>query len=162
MGYPTMIMTRSLPGPGPLAGVAKPQLTSLIDVLTILLVFLLKSFSVEGQLVTAADDLILPESTSHERPIPTLNVEISAGVISVDGDAIVDTDQVRAGTDMLITELEERLGHVAAATGLTGIRQDVTIQCDQRMDFAVVKKVMYTCSHANYADFALLVFEEDD
>jgi hypothetical protein len=41
-------------------GTFRPQLTSLIDVMTILLVFLIKSFSVDGNLITPSDDLILP------------------------------------------------------------------------------------------------------
>jgi len=55
-----MLLTRNLRRPtagGHSNGVAKPQLTSLVDMLTILLVFLLKSFSVEGYLVSAATDL---------------------------------------------------------------------------------------------------------
>lgn len=157
-----MPMTRSLSRTAALTGVAKPQLTALIDALTILLVFLLKSFSVEGQLVTPADDLTLPESTSRERPTPTLNIEISAGTISIDGVAIAETAAVRRQEVLLIRDLQQHLRRTAAATGCASQRQAVTIQCDRRMDFAVVKKVMYTCSQAYEADFALLVLEEDE
>jgi biopolymer transport protein ExbD len=49
--------------------IIKPQLTSLIDVMTILLVFLLKSFSVEGNLISVSTDMNLAESTSRKAPV---------------------------------------------------------------------------------------------
>jgi biopolymer transport protein ExbD len=45
----------------------KPQLTSLIDVMTILLIYLLKSFSSEGEIVTVSKDLMLPESSAKKK-----------------------------------------------------------------------------------------------
>ena len=49
-------------------GVFTLKLTSMIDMFTILLVFLLKSYSAEGQIVTLSKDLVLPESTSEMEP----------------------------------------------------------------------------------------------
>ncbi len=55
----------------------KPQLTSLIDVMTILLVFLIKSFSVSGNLVTPSKDLVLPTSDSKKTAKNIPSSEIS-------------------------------------------------------------------------------------
>lgn len=61
----------------PIDGTVRPQLTSLVDVMTILLVFLIKSFSSEGSLVTPAADLVLPVSTSEETPRVRSSIEIT-------------------------------------------------------------------------------------
>ena len=44
------------------------QITSMMDMFTIILVFLLKSFSAEGSLLTNADNLVLPNSQSKKKP----------------------------------------------------------------------------------------------
>jgi biopolymer transport protein ExbD len=159
-----MILTRSLSNRGSRSdpnGVAKPQLTSLIDVLTILLVFLLKSFSMEGNLVTPAEDLVLPESINRERPVPTLNVEITTHGINVDGEQVALLSAVTSIDSMLVDALYERLQQVSGQIGVGDEKQEVTIQCDKRLDFGIVKKVMYTCAKANYADFAILALREE-
>ena len=41
------------------------NITSMMDMFTIILVFLLKSFSAEGSILTNADNLVLPNSESR-------------------------------------------------------------------------------------------------
>ena len=48
------------------SGSAKLNITSMMDVLTIVLVFLLKNFESEGNLLTQADNLKLPYSVSKK------------------------------------------------------------------------------------------------
>ena len=77
---------------------AMPPLTSLVDMMTILLVFLLQSFSAEGQLVTPSKDLELAESTSKKSQKPSLMIEVTHNSVLVDGRVIgslskVDTTQ---------------------------------------------------------------------
>ena len=61
------------------------KLTPLIDMMTILLVFLLKSYSAEGQIVTVTQDLRLPESTADTRPRVTSVVAVTSEWILLDG-----------------------------------------------------------------------------
>ena len=55
----------------------RPQMTSLIDILTLLLVFLIQSYSVEGNLITPSTDLQLPLSSSEISPKPALTLGIT-------------------------------------------------------------------------------------
>lgn len=141
-------------------GITKPQMTSLVDMLTILLVFLLKSFSVEGNLVAAAEDLQLPESSSEVRPVPTVNVEITTTSVNIDGNLVVPLGEVLASDSLCIAELETGLNDIARATGRTDGPNEVTIHCDKRLGFEVIKKVMFTCAQAGFSDFSLLVLKE--
>ena len=44
------------------------SLTSMMDMMTIILVFMIKNLDAEGQLLTQAENLILPVSTSKVQP----------------------------------------------------------------------------------------------
>lgn len=142
-------------------GVTKPQLTSLVDVMTILLVFLLKSFSVEGDLVRPSDDLALPESNSTQRPVPALNVEITTSGINVNSQPVASMPDVVRSDSLMIPELYKWLVSVSQVTGTAEKDNEVIIQCDRYLDFKYVKKVMFTCSRARYSDFSLLVLEKE-
>lgn len=140
----------------------KPQLTSLIDVMTILLVFLLKSFSVEGNLVRPSDDLSLPESRSDQRPQPALNVEITTTGINIDGAPIARITALSQHPDSLfIAPLGTHLQNLLHIQNNNAKEHDVIIQCDKRQDFKIVKKVMYTCAKSHYSNFSLLVLERE-
>src|SRR3954463_7483270 len=86
----------------PAPEIAKPQMTSLVDVLTVLVFFLLKNFSTEGDIITPAKNLELPFSSSKIKPENTLNIAISRKHIMAEGTpvALVDEELDRQGTDI--------------------------------------------------------------
>jgi biopolymer transport protein ExbD len=155
-----MLLTRTR-RPAAVNGVAKPQLTSLVDMLTILLVFLLKSFSVEGNLVSASEDLVLPQSTSIEMPTPMVNVEITAAGVILGEKQIADLAAVVDQDSLLIKPLYDELRLIAETTGVADRENEIMIQCDRGLGFQIIKKVMYSCSQASFSDFSLLVVQED-
>ena len=83
-------------------GVFALKLTSMIDMFTILLVFLLKSYSAEGQIVTLSKDLVLPESTSEKAPKVTSVISITNEWILVDGRPIDKIETVLFQEELLI------------------------------------------------------------
>ncbi len=147
-------------GGGRNVAVMKPQLTSLIDVMTILLVFLLKSFSVDGNLIQVSPNINLPESTSDKKPVATLNIEVNMDEIAVDGKTVVPMSDIENAGSMMIAPLHRALKHTAAASRFLADGGKVVIQCDSAMDFRVLKKVMYTCGKAKFTHFSLLVRED--
>jgi len=130
------------------APAARLQLTSLVDMMVILVVFLLKSFSVEGQLVTPAADLELPESTVEVPVVAGLIVEIGLEWVRVDGRDIMATAAVAADSTALAGAFED----LAAAAA-----PPVTVQCDRRLDFRVLGGVLRACGRAGLEDISLLV-----
>ncbi len=135
------------------AGEARPQLTSLVDMMTILVVFLLVNFSVQGELAGSASSLRLPDSTSRLRARPALSIEIGPREISIDGRPVLALAAAAAGDSLLIAPLAVALRSAAASAPLTR----VTLQCDRDLDFGLLKRVIHTCSASGVADFALLV-----
>jgi biopolymer transport protein ExbD len=61
----------------------------------------------------------------------------------------------------MIPPLFARLEAISEVTGTRDREHEVTIHCDKRMDFRLIKRVMYTCARAEYADFSLLVLENE-
>jgi len=137
----------------------RPQLTSLIDVMTILLIFLIKSFSVEGSLVTPSKDLELPLSSAKETPEAVMAIEITKSSIVIDGAVIAQIEHFAGNDTMVIPALKEWMDGRAGNVTSNGPRE-VMIQSDRNVEFNVVKRVLYTCSQAGYENFSILVQEQ--
>lgn len=134
----------------------RPQLTSLIDVMTILLVFLLKNFSVEGELITPSKDLELPTSTIEKKAEPMFTVQISKNDLMVDGRPVTKVSSFAKSDSLLIPEFYQAIeGYVKVATA-----KEVMIEADRELPFNVIKRVMFTCSKAGLKDFSILVVQE--
>lgn len=140
-------------------GTFRPQLTSLIDVMTILLVFLIKSFSVEGNLVTPSDNLALPISTSNVKPDPVTTIEISRNSLIAEGNVLAEHRSFVSSDSMVIPELLTWFTKRNGSQEQNNNRE-IMIQSDREVEFNIVKRVMYTCSRAGYSDFSVLVIEE--
>jgi len=141
--------------------VFRPQLTSLVDVMTILLVFLIQSFSVEGTLVTPAPDLTLPVSTAIEPAKPKLAIEISQSYVLSGGTIIAYTDAFKTSDSLLIPALYDYMIVQKTAYDDSKRAQEVLIQSDREVAFNILKRVMYTCSRAGFVDFSVLVLKEE-
>ena len=85
---------RLIPGSGKKKATFSLKLTSLIDMMTILLVFLLKSYSAEGQIMNVSRDLRLPESTAEKIPKVASVVALTRDWVMLDGKPILEISQV--------------------------------------------------------------------
>jgi biopolymer transport protein ExbD len=140
-------------------GTFRPQLTSLVDVMAIILVFLIKSFSTEGNIITPSSDLELPISTSRKKPEARWNIEISRTSVMSEGTFIASTGAYAKKDSLLIPELLTWLNNTRRLRGDT--TSQTLIQCDREVPYSIVKKVMYTCSKARFTDFSVLVVQEE-
>ena len=84
------------------------SLVSLMDMFTIILIFLLVSFSTSGETVTTTKEFILPVSTATEAIKPRLLVQITANDIVVEGERVAGTDTA-AAEGLMIEPLYARL-----------------------------------------------------
>lgn len=134
-------------GAVPARPAARLTLTSLVDMMVILVVFLLKSFSVEGQLVTPAAGIELPASAVESPVTAGRVVEIGPEMIRVDGRDVVATAEATETSDALAAALDEL---AAAGAG------PVVVQCDRRLDFRVLGAVLRACGRAGLDDLSLL------
>ncbi|MFH1761382.1 MAG: biopolymer transporter ExbD, partial [bacterium] len=141
MSFPVSKVFQVKPRKSQISGqpeVPKLQLTSLIDVMTILLVFLLKSFSSEGEIVTVSEGLLLPESSAKQKPRLALVIAISRNELIVEDKQICTLVEIEKQTEMIIPGLEDYLVRrkslteaIAEYSSSTEFKGDVVIQADR-------------------------------
>jgi biopolymer transport protein ExbD len=146
-----------------------PQLrmTSMMDILTVLLLFLLKSFVVDAEVVTPAPGVQLPESSSRTTPEETLVIAIAHNQVTVGNELVATVEPSATARTLLIPPLAERLqASRRQSMELRRLRGDtepfeakVTIQGDRGMPFQVLQKVMYTCNQSGFDNISLAVLQ---
>ena len=152
---------------GPKHVVPRIKMTSMMDILTVLLLFLLKSFVVDAGIVTPPPDVELPQSSSEESPKEALVVAISGEAILVGAQPVTTVAEALHGDDLLIGPLEaklveelDRMDEIAAQRGREPEEGQVTIQGDRDIEYQLLQRVMYTCSSAGFGRMALAVIKD--
>ena len=142
------------------------RLTSMMDILTVLLLFLLKSFVVEGEVINPVPGVDLPESSSKTSPKASVVIAIFDDTVMMDGEAVASiSDAVAVGDaviELLALRLEEAREKAEAIARHRGevegeFEGRVAIQGDRDINFAILQLVMYTCSVTGFEDISLAV-----
>lgn len=133
------------------------NLVSLMDIFTILVFFLLVSSSNVQQL-PSSKDIRLPTSIAKKAPQETLVIAVTATDILVQGRKIAQVPAVLASSDDLIPDLSEELKFQSSKTSFN-IRDNtkgrsVTIMGDEKLPYALLRKILATCRQANYTKIA--------
>lgn len=140
------------------------SLTSLMDIFTILLFFLLVSVS-SSQKMPDSKYILLPKSTAEKAPAETLTIEVSARTIIVQGQLIAETDSVKAQEDRVIAALKKELEYQAtksqAPLNADGVpEREITILMDSKIPYDVLKKIMSTCMQTEYSKVSFAVMQD--
>jgi len=144
--------------------ITKMNLTSLMDVFTILVFFLLvNSGSVE--LVEAPKDVKLPESLEESKPRETVVISVSPEDVIVQGRAVARVADILQGEGAPLDPLAARLAElkeniVGPATMTVAESQEVTILADKSVPFIVVRKIMSACTGEGYENVSLAVIQK--
>lgn len=142
-------------------------LTSLMDILTVLVLFLLKSFVLEGEAVTPVPGVSLPQSSSQTAPRSGIVIAIFNDSVMLNGEVVATVSRSTASDDLMITPLAKKLDEsreqAQEIARLRGTDTDdafdgkVSIQGDREINFAILQRVMYTCSASGYDHISLAV-----
>lgn len=138
------------------------NLISMMDVLTVLLLFLLKSYSTEGQGMLPPAGVLLPVSSAQSPPPPSVVVAIDDDAILLGDEPVSTVSEAVASGDPGVPALAERLARGREAERASGVpaARTATIQGDRDIEFRVLKRVMLTLTEQGYADVALAVFQK--
>ena len=143
--------------------ITKMNLTSLMDVFTILVFFLLvNSGSVE--ILEAPKNVLLPESKVESKPRETVIISVSPEEIMVQGQLVAMVADVMEGRPGAIDPVTARLSQlknniVGPTTRVVAGSQEVTILADRSVPFAVVKEIMSTCTGEGFENVSLAVIQ---
>ena len=140
------------------------NLVSLMDIFTILVFFLLVNSS-EVQTLPNAKDLVLPESIAEERARETVVVLISDQDLLVQGQVVGSVPQIMASDELIIPELKAALQAQTDRVLRQEVKEDivnreVTIMGDKEIPYSLLKKVMATCTEADYGQLSLAVLQK--
>lgn len=136
------------------------NMNSMMDMVTIILLFLLKTYSTEGNLKSGADDLKLPESYRAIKPVKATSITVSQSVIMIGDRFVMNVTDV--GDEMMISSLASPLR--VAADGAKQVEEyggefknEVLLIMDQNTPFDILTKVIYTCGKSEFYNIKLMV-----
>jgi biopolymer transport protein ExbD len=139
----------------------------MVDMMTMLVIFLLQQFSATGEVLYMQKDIKLPEA-QHGQTIEVAPViAISAEHVVVTGQKVADVRELEADQLLNIQPLEERLRdekkrwdfiHQNDPDRDKSWKGDVNIQADVKVPFRILKRVMFSAAQAGYynVNFATL------
>jgi biopolymer transport protein ExbD len=146
------------------ATAAKLNITSLMDVFTILVFFLLVN-SASTEVLQTPKQITLPASAVEDKPRETVVIFVSPTEVTVQGETVALVADILAMDGQNIASIGERLAQVnenviGLKTQAVAESREVTILVDKTVPFRVVKKVMSTCTGQGFGRISLAVLQK--
>lgn len=139
------------------------QITSMADIFTILLVFLLKSFSTGATTIVPSASMVLPEAESSNPAVDTLKLEIAQDSVILDDKKITDLNHFQFDpSDMESNGVPKSLN-----AAFTKQRQKDTLHqyprmmvlADEGTPYGTLKTVLASAAYSGFEGFKLVVVE---
>ncbi len=140
------------------------NLVSLMDIFTILVFFLLVNSS-EVEVLPNAKDVALPESIAETKARETVVVLVTNEQLLVQGEVVAQIADVIASNQLVIPGLKAALENqssrvLRSAEDASDETREVTIMGDKEIPYSLLKRVMATCTAANYGQLSLAVMQK--
>lgn len=169
------------------SAVAVLQLTAMVDMFTVLTVFLLQNYATTGEVIQIPKEVKLPNAMSVKDLKPANVVVVSKDSVMYNNAVVAPYHLVHEQEDWMINPLKDNIektirdGEAAAQTLGNRIRtavtqakkgnspnpppeipdfRKITIQADKEVDFLTVKKVMYTVTEAGIFEINFAVIKK--
>lgn len=141
------------------------NMVSMMDIFTILVFFLLVS-SAETEVLPNPKEIQLPESAALEKARESVVVMVTDDQILVQGRPVASVAAVMAGQDLVIPELKDALRQQTDRVLIQQARADVaarevTILGDRELPYRLLKRVMASCTAAEFGQISLAVVQRD-
>ena len=147
----------------------------MMDMMTILLVFMIMQFASGAAEIVQTDELRLPTSTSQVEAGQALGVVISNSEVVVEGQHVIGLRNGKVdpslkqggGTGWLITPLfnglkqhRDRLKMIASRNPQRPFRGEVRVIADKRTPFRTLGEVIYTLGQAEFGALRFIVLKQ--
>jgi biopolymer transport protein ExbD len=166
--------------------VGQLSLTAMVDMFTVLAIFLLQQYKETGVVIEIGKGIELPKATETRELKPAHIVIISKDGIQVDKDVVASFQTVKEQKSWVVdnlyiamskifraeevkakADLQKKIQNVVAdlrnnkPVNVADFRR-ITLQADKNMDFLTIKKIMYTLTEAGASEinFAVIQVEE--
>ena len=136
-----------------------------IDMMTILVVFLL-AHTAEVDILPNTKNISIPQSISDRKPSSAVVVMITTDSLFVDGVLVGSLRDVAANQGPFFAPLKTALmaqndRSIRSAQQTDIAKREVTIMGDKSTPYSVLKKIMLTCSQAEYGKVSFAVIERE-
>lgn len=141
------------------------SLVSIMDIFTILVFFLLVS-SAETEVLPNPKEIQLPESAALEKARESVVVMVTDQQILVQGRPVATVAAAMAGDELVIPELKAALRQQTDRVLIQQAKADiaareVTILGDRELPYRLLKRVMASCTAAEFGQISLAVVQKD-
>lgn len=163
------------------------SLTAMVDMFTVLVVFLLQNYQVTGQTINLEDDVTLPQASAVRELEPSNVVVIGKEHIELNDVKVASFPAIKESEDWLIITLRDAIkeelikqkdklqaslslqvqSEVLKAKAGEGAEvnfdnyKQITIQADENVDLLSLKKIMYTIVEAGGGPINFAVLKKD-
>jgi biopolymer transport protein ExbD len=148
------------------------NITAMMDLMTIILVFLIKSFSASSITVTASEDVRPPMSTSRATPKDTIAITVTSKSIMVGDkrkvelkDAVVNPGEMQGSLilplDAALKKEVEKLKKIAERNSAAPFNHEVSIIGDKRVPYNLLSSVLYTAGQNELENFRFIILQKN-
>lgn len=149
-------------------GAATLNMVSLMDIFTILLLFLLVNASTESEILKTPQQVKLPESVSERSPKENIVIIVNNQDITIDSKVVANTPEVLNSKELIIpgvlVALEQQLIRARAKKidDAQYRKRGITIMGDKQIPYELIKKIMLSCASMNFTNVSLAVVQKED
>jgi biopolymer transport protein TolR len=140
------------------------SLIPMIDMLTILVVYLLVH-AADYEVLPNTKSIQIPQSMSETKPRETVTVLITRESLFVNGTELARVADLRARPEPIIEPLRKVLRSEADKRVLKDrtdpSSHEVTVLADKDLPYSFLKKILSTCTAAEYGKVSLAVLERE-
>jgi biopolymer transport protein ExbD len=145
------------------------NVTAMVDMMMVLVIFLVMNFNVSGEMLFLSKDIKMPQAEHGDEVTRVPIVSISnRNQLYFEGVILTDLNNIDpADPNWRIAELEEKLVDQRQKFEAVGKRDfenpeedptsTVNVQADKDTDFKLLKRVLYTCEQAGFGRIRLAV-----
>lgn len=160
------------------------SLTAMVDMFTVLAIFLLQSYNTTGEILHLPKEVVLPKANRVLELKPSLVITISAKEVLIDKLKVATFDEIKKSESWVIpnlrdqakillekakadqdAKLQSKLEKVVGATVGEEVKdpnawKKVTILADKSIDYLTLKKIMYSVYEAGGGPINFAVSKE--
>ena len=146
-------------------GASHYALVPFIDMMTILVVFLL-AHTAEVDILPNTKNISIPQSLSERKPNAAVVVMVTTDSVYVDGKLVGSIAEIVANPGNVFAPLKAALMAqnelaLGGAQKTEIAKREVTIMGDKNTPYSVLKRIMLTCSDAEYGKVSFAVVERE-
>src|SRR5919205_2621754 len=148
---------------------AELNVVPMVDMMTMLVIFLLQQFSATGEVLYMQKDIKLPDARHGQQIEVAPVIAVSGAQVVVSGQKVADVAELEKDPSAIIAPLVEKLRdekkrwdfiHQNDADREKNWKGEVNVQADVKVPFRVLRRVMTSAAEAGYGSVNFATMDE--